>query len=76
MFHVSFYQVLDVTYTLGIQGYKGNTPKYLQINDVYYLNNTTSEPTYSIFYELNIEKVISVSHDISMIWIHISPRFL
>ena len=76
MFQVSFYQVLDVTYTLGIQGYKGNTPKCLQINDVYYLNNTTSEPTYSIFYELTIEKVISVSHDISMIWIHISPRFL
>ena len=76
MFQVSFYQVLDVTYTLGIQGYKGNTPKYLQINDVYYLNNTTSEPTYSIFYYFNIEKVISVSHDISMIWIHISPRFL
>ena len=76
MFQVSFYQVLDVTYTLGIQGYKGNTPKYLQINDVYYLNTTTSEPTYSIFYELTIEKVISVNHDISMIWIHISPRFL
>ena len=61
-----FLQILDITHILDIQGYKGNTPDVLKISDVYYMNNTSPESTYFVYYDLNIEKTISVFHDISI----------
>lgn len=70
------HSILDVNNSLSIFGYPGNTPEYILLTDAYFLDNKSSEATYTVYYDMEIEKTLSISHDRGNFANSFSHRFL